>query len=150
MDQLFATFGINWSLLLIQIINFGALLALLTYLLYKPVLKMIDDRKAMIEKGVTDAEAAAKKLTEADSEARVIVGKGAKDAESLVADARARADVKGAEMVRAAEERAVAIQKDAEMRAQEASRAMAKESEKNIARVAMLAAEKILREKATK
>lgn len=39
MDQLIQAFGIDAKLITVQIINFGILLAALTYFLYKPVLK---------------------------------------------------------------------------------------------------------------
>ena len=45
MQQLFAAFGINWKLLLIQGINFSVLLAILSYFLYRPLMKVIDERR---------------------------------------------------------------------------------------------------------
>lgn len=147
MSQLFAAFGIDWKLLLIQGGNFAVLLSLLTYLLYKPVLKIIDERREKIAEGVRTAEAASTRLAEAQKESDGIVGGAAREAEQLVANARTRADEKGTEIVRNAEERAESVIKDAESRAEEAKRSALSESSKEIARAAMLAAEKILREK---
>ena len=67
MEQLFEAFGIDWKLLLAQAVNFGVLFVALTYFLYKPVLKTLDERKQKVAKGVTDAEAAEKMLAEADT-----------------------------------------------------------------------------------
>ena len=147
MSELFAAFGVNWKLLLVQAVNFGLLLSALTYFLYKPVLRMIDERREKVAEGVRTAEEADRKLADAKAEGEGLVGDAAREAEGLVATARTRAEEKGAEIVKAAEARANATLKDAQARAEEAKRLALQESSKDIARAAMLAAEKILREK---
>jgi F0F1-type ATP synthase membrane subunit b/b' len=69
---------------------------------------------------------------------------GAREAEGLVAAARIRAEEKGSEIVKGAEAKADAVLKDAAARAEEAQRRALAESEKEIAKAALLAAEKIL------
>ncbi|OGG74110.1 ATP synthase F0 subunit B [Candidatus Kaiserbacteria bacterium RIFCSPLOWO2_01_FULL_54_20] len=147
MSELFAAFGINWKLLLVQAFNFGLLLAVLWYFLYRPVLKMIDDRRQKIAEGVQNSEAAARRLLEAKTEGEGIVGAASREAEGLVATARARAEERAAEIVKTAEVQAESALADARARGEEAKRQTLKESEREIARAAMLAAEKILREK---
>ncbi|QQG37547.1 MAG: F0F1 ATP synthase subunit B [Candidatus Kaiserbacteria bacterium] len=148
MSELFAAFGINWKLLLTQALNFGVLLAALWYFLYRPVLKMIDDRRAKIAEGVQKAEAAERQLADAKAEGDSLIGSASREAEGLVAAARTRAEGRADEIVKGAEGQAASILKDAAARAEEAKRAALQESQKEIARAAMLAAEKILREKA--
>ena len=147
MQQLFSTFGINWQLLLAQMVNFGLLLSILWYSLYRPVVRIIDERRRVIAEGVSKARAADQKLDEAKAEGEKMVGEAAREAEGLVAQARVRAEERGGEIVRDAESRAAATMKDAAERAEEAKRLALKESEREIARAAVLAAEKILREK---
>jgi F-type H+-transporting ATPase subunit b len=147
MSDLFAAFGINWKLLLIQAVNFGLLLSVLTYFLYRPILRIIDERQRKIAEGVATAQAAQKQLADAKEESESIVGAAARDAETLAATARAGANERAVEIVKAAEARADAVLKDANARAEEAKRQTLKESEREIARAAVLAAEKILREK---
>ena len=144
MSELFAAFGINWKLLLIQAVNFGLLLAVLSYLLYRPVLDMIDARQKKIAESVATAEAAARRLEEAKTEGEGIVGLAAREAEGLVATARDRASVRAGEILKDAEAEADAILKDAAARAEETKRQAVLTSEKGIAKAAMLAAEKIL------
>ncbi|MCE9541078.1 F0F1 ATP synthase subunit B [Candidatus Kaiserbacteria bacterium] len=148
MDQLFAAFGVNWKLLLIQAVNFGLLLSLLSYFLYKPLLKIIDERRDKVAEGVRKSEEAGRQLDDAKQEGAEMVGRAAREAEQLVATARGRADEKGLEILKTAESRADALMKDAQARAEEAKRQAMLESQKDIARAAMLAAEKILKEKA--
>ncbi len=147
MSALFSAFGIDWHLLIIQLVNFGLLLAVLTYFLYRPVLKMIDDRRAKIAESVRIAEEAAKRLAEAKVEGEEMVGTAAREAETLMASARSNADVRGGEIVKAAEVRADALLQDAAARGEELKRQALIESEREVVRAAMLAAEKILREK---
>src|SRR3989338_2301217 len=144
MNELLTVFGVNWKLLLVQGVNFALLLAVLTYFLYKPVLRLIDERRQKIAEGVRTAEAAAVKLAEAQKKGDGIVGNASREAELLVKTARARAEEKGSEIVKSAEARAQGVLADAATRAEEAKRQAIKESEKEIARAAMLAAEKIL------
>lgn len=147
MNQLFAAFGIDWRLLLIQAINFGLLLSALTYFLYRPILNIIDERQKKVAEGVRVAALADQKLADAKVEGDEMVGNAAREAEGLVMNARTRAEERGAEIVKAAEARAQAALKEGQDRAEEAKRAAMKASEREIARAAMLAAEKILREK---
>lgn len=147
MNQLLTTFGINWQLLIAQAVNFGLLLLILWYFLYRPVLRILDERRKKIAEGVRTAALADQKLEDAKTEGQGIVGQAAREAEGLVAAARTRAEARGEEIAKAAEARAQATLKDAAERAEEAKRQALKESEREIARAAMLAAEKILREK---
>lgn len=147
MEGLVTAFGLDWRLLVIQAVNFAVLLGALTYFLYKPVMKMIDARREAVAEGVRKAEEADRRLADAQAESEGIVGSAAREAEGLVMSARTRAEEKGGEIVKGAEARAEALLKDAEARAEEAKRKAIEESQKEIARAAMLAAEKILREK---
>ena len=144
MSELFEVFGINWKLLLIQAFNFGLLLIILWRFLYTPVLRMIDERRKKIEEGVKTAEEAERKLADSESKGKDIVGGASREAERIVGAARERAEEKGSELLREAETRAEALLSDASERAQETKRQALKQSEREIARAAMLAAEKIL------
>ncbi len=76
-----------------------------------------------------------------------MIADATREAEAALAAARTRAGEAGAELLKNAELRADSVLKDAESRAEEAKRKMMQETEREIARAAMLAAEKILREK---
>ena len=148
MEQFLEAFGIDWKLLIAQAVNFGVLLFVLTYFLYKPVLKTLDERKQKIAQGVEDAEAAEKKLAEADSVVSERLQGAESEAESIVASARDTAGSERNRIVKEAEARADAIAADAEARAAEAQAKALRESEKEIARLAILAAAKTINEKA--
>ena len=145
MEQLFAAFGIDWKLLIAQAVNFGVLFVLLTYVLYKPTMKMLDERRAKVAQGVKDAEAAEKKLKEADATVAGVLKSAEGEAEGIVASARENAGAEKVRILKEAEERAVAVAADAEARAKEVAAKTLRESEKEIARLAILAAEKAMR-----
>lgn len=147
MGALFSAFGVDWHLLLIQAVNFALLLAVLTYFLYRPILRIIDERREKVAEGVRLAQQAQSKLEDAKTQGDKMVSDAGREAEVLIATARARASETSAEASRAAEAKADAILKDAQSRAEEAKRLAMQESSKEIARAAMLAAEKILKEK---
>lgn len=148
MDQLFGAFGIDGKLLIAQLINFGVLFVGLTYLLYKPVMKTLDTRREKVAQGVVDADQAALKLATAGTEASALVKSAESDAEEIVASARDAATTEKTRILKEAETRAQALEADAEARATETASKALRDSEKEIARLSVLAAEKVLRETA--
>lgn len=71
MQQLVQNLGINWELLLSQAVNFALLLIVLRIFVYKPVLKLLHDRRDRIEGGLMKAAEAERRLHEVDE-----IGKG--------------------------------------------------------------------------
>ncbi len=147
MDKLLEAFGIDWKLLIVQAVNFGILIIALWYLLYRPVLKVLQERQEKIAQGVEDAMLATQKLSGADTEAASRVQKADTEATEILASAREAASTERARLVKEAEARAAAIAEDAHARAEEAQAKALRESEQEIARLAILAAGKALGEK---
>lgn len=147
MGPLLDAFGINLSQLIAQLVNFGVLLAALTYFLYKPVIRTLDQRRDTIAKGVEDAEAAAQAAASAEERARETLSSADAEAGEVVTRARSQAQAEKARLEQEAQQRADSIARDGESRAQEAHERAVRESEKEIARLALLAAEKALRTK---
>jgi len=145
MEQLLQAFGINGKLLIAQIINFGILFAGLSYLLYKPVMKTLDDRRNLIKEGVEAAEENIAKRETAAKEAHDIVHGAEAEAEGIMQTAKESAQSERSRIIKDAETRAVGIASDAEARAKEEAAKILRESEKEIARLAVLAAEKTIR-----
>jgi len=145
MSQLFAAFGIDWRLLIAQAVNFGIVLIALWYFLYKPTLALLERRRELVAKGVTDAAKAEEKLAGADAEALKRVAAADEDAEHIVSAAREAGNAEKVRLLKEAEERSAAVTKDAEARAKESAARFARESERDVARLAVLAAEKLLK-----
>lgn len=147
MGELFATFGLNLSLLITQIINFGILLVGLWWFLYRPAIKMLDDRRAKIKEGVENAEHATVRIQEIEGERDALLSTAANDATGIIQNAKGRAEEQASHIVGDAHTRAEGVLKSAEERAEEMKAQALKESKEEIAQTAILAAAKILKEK---
>lgn len=147
MQELLHAFGIDWRLLIIQIINFAILVGALWYFLYKPVLNMLRSREEMIAKSVEDAEEVAKTKEELDATKAGILKQAEATAQEVVSHAKRQGQDAKAKLVLDAEAHAKKIKDDAELRAKEVAERARKESEKEIARLSILAAEKVLEKK---
>jgi F-type H+-transporting ATPase subunit b len=148
MEQLIEAFGIDAKLIVIQIINFVVLAGLLSYLLYKPVLKILADREEKIKQGIADAEAAAKANSQATTEKQAILAAAQKEASAIDARAKDYGKQKTEEMMAQATAKASEVISEAENKSAQMKAQALKESEAEIAKLAVLAAEKILAEKA--
>jgi F-type H+-transporting ATPase subunit b len=83
----FGKLGINLPLLIAFIINFVILFSLLGLFLYKPVMKMLDERSKRIKEGMERAEATREEYTRAEEEVKRLVGKAREDGQALVSQA---------------------------------------------------------------
>lgn len=145
MEQVFQAFGIEWQLLLAQAVNFAIVLAALTYFLYKPVMKLLAEREEKIKRGITDAKEATALRARVLAEKSGIITRAEAEAEKVVGRASEAGKRERESIIRAGEERARVLLADAEARAEELKRHALRESDKEIAKAAVLAAEKILR-----
>lgn len=91
MDAL-SSLGINWRSLISQIINFVILLILLRLFLYKPIVDLLEKRRAKIEQGLKDAENAKTKLALAQDESQKIIQDANKKAQNIISLAQKQAE----------------------------------------------------------
>ena len=147
MADLLASFGIDWRLLIMQTVNFGVLLVLLTYFLYKPVLRILEERKKRIEQGIKDASDAKHKLENAEQESVAIIAEASSKADEIIVEAKDTAVSKEKEIIQSAEARSAKIESDAKARAEESAKKIIEESNKEMAKMAILASERLLNKK---
>ena len=81
-------FGVDWQHLLIQIINFAIILILLRVFLYKPVLKVLQERKDRIAKSLIDAEEIQKQLQTSEIERDKKLKKALEEAQGIINEAK--------------------------------------------------------------
>lgn len=109
--EIFEQFGINGWLLAAQVVNFLILLFILKKFFYKPLLKVLDERKQKIAQSMKNAEEIEKtlakteedrekKLEKAADEAKKIIGDAQKSAVDIIEEARSKASDDIAEMVK--------------------------------------------------
>lgn len=97
---------INIYQILFQILNFGVVMYLLNKVLYKPVIKMLDDRAKKINEGMSQAEKNIKAGEEIEKTKKAEVNKARKEAGSIVAAAEVDAKKKADEIIKKAHEKA--------------------------------------------
>ena len=76
MEQLFSQLGIDWRLLISQAVNFALLLVALRIFAYKPLLKLLHDRRIRIEQGLAKADEADRRLLEAEEMKKTKIHEG--------------------------------------------------------------------------
>jgi F-type H+-transporting ATPase subunit b len=83
----FASLGINLPLLVVFIINFIVLFVLLRLFLFKPVMKMLDERAQRTKEGMELAEATKKEYEQAKGEVQKQIEKGRQETQAIIAQA---------------------------------------------------------------
>lgn len=147
MEQLIHAFGIDLKLIIVQIINFVVLVGLLTYLLYKPILRILSEREEKISQGLQDAEAAKKAKENAEEERKEVLASAHIEAEAVAKRASDHAKEIGDNIVKYAEEKAASSIESAREKGEALKEQARRESEAEIAKLAVLATEKMLKER---
>ena len=104
--------GINFGLLIVQIIAFFIVLLTLTAWVYKPMLNMMETRKQKIAQGLEDARVAAEARADAQKDADKIRAEAQVEASKIVGEATERAAA-AANDVKAAADADIAMARDA-------------------------------------
>ena len=144
MAQLFAAFGIDWRLLISNIVNFSRVLLALWYFLYEPLTRMLATRREKVAAGVRQADEAARHLHEI-AEARVgLLRDAGKEADEVVAKARTAGMQKGQEIISASEVSAENLLKSAAAEAEELKAQAIRESKQEVAKLIVFGMERAL------
>jgi F-type H+-transporting ATPase subunit b len=83
----FADIGINLPLLIAFVVNFVILFGLLGLVLYKPVMKMLDERSKKIKESMEQAEATKAQYARAEEEVKKLISKAREDGQALISQA---------------------------------------------------------------
>lgn len=108
-------FGVQPVLLLAQVVNFLILLFILKRFLYKPILKVLDERKKRIEDSLKNAEEIERRLIEIASKEAESILRSAREGEKIIK----QAGIQGAQIIEDANKSAEQIVKKAAIQAQE-------------------------------
>lgn len=146
MSAILSTFGIDWHLLLIQGVNFGILVAGLTYFLYKPVTRMLEERRAHVEAGVAASTRAQEHLGEIEASRGEVLARAGREADEVLSAARASATAKEREILAHGEATAAAAVREARAQAAELKERAIQESKQDLAKLVVLGVEKTLRQ----
>lgn len=140
MDQL----GIEWELLISQIINFLLLMVILRLVLYEPVLRMLDRRKERISQSMKDAERVAAAAQEAEAEKARVLDAARREAQEIRAQATRDTEKIAQEIRSRAEQDATEIRMKAQQDAERQAQTALADANRQIAELAILATEQLL------
>ncbi len=84
--------GINLPGLLAQIVNFVLLLILLRLVLYKPVLRMLDERAARVRQSMEQAELIRRQAEQIQQEFQVRIEQARREGQQIIAEAHRAAE----------------------------------------------------------
>ncbi|HYC83368.1 MAG TPA: F0F1 ATP synthase subunit B [Candidatus Paceibacterota bacterium] len=106
MAELFGQLGVDIKLLAAQGVNFLLVLVVLMSFVYRPLLKLMKERQARIEKGLADAKAAEALLEEIEAERLGILAATDQENRRRIEEAEEKAALRGNELVASATGRA--------------------------------------------
>jgi len=90
-EEIARTFGVDWSHLIAQIISFSIVCILLQRFAYKPVLRMLEQRRQQIAQGQADAERIKAELSRTEERHKEILDQAHIQASKLIDEGRAAA-----------------------------------------------------------
>jgi F-type H+-transporting ATPase subunit b len=115
MQELFHQLGLDWKLLLSQAVNFLLVLIILRAFVYKPILKIMKERRAKIEEGLLKAEAADHRLAEINEIAKSKIKEAEQEALGILRQTEAKAKTVEANILEEAREKESELLQNAEL-----------------------------------
>lgn len=136
-------FGVNPILLFAQVVNFLVLLFILKRFLYKPILKVLSERRQKIEQSLKNAEEIEKRLLETEQESEKVLAKTAAQAQKMMDDAKKELELLRDEMRQNAQRSAEQIIKKGQETAQAQALRMQQEVMSKMAEIVAVGIEKV-------
>jgi F-type H+-transporting ATPase subunit b len=136
--------GLNLGYLLLQITMFAVIFVTLRAWVFKPILKMLEKRKQVINQGLEDARLAAKARANAEQNAQKVIAEAQAKANQVVREASERAETAGGELKRNAEDEAARLLGQGKQDAETERNRLLADLRGDVAALAIAAAQKIL------
>ncbi len=141
-----AALGLNLNYLISYIVNFFLLYLLLKKFVFPAISQMLEDRKKRIAEGLTAADAARREAEEERKRLMAQLEAERAEAQQRVAAASAHAEKVKEEILAEARREAEQIRTNAVLEAEAEKQRILAEAHKQIAELAMLAAERVVQE----
>jgi F-type H+-transporting ATPase subunit b len=90
-QQIARTFGVDWSHLIAQMISFSIVCVLLFWFAYRPILKMLAERRQQIADGQANAEKIKAELARTEAKRQEVMAQANVQATQFIEDARGAA-----------------------------------------------------------
>ncbi|MDD4989332.1 MAG: F0F1 ATP synthase subunit B [Candidatus Pacebacteria bacterium] len=144
MSELLSHLGIDWKLLLAQVVNFAILAFILTKFAYKPILGMLKTRRDDIEEGLKASEESKERLskTKIIEEERILAAD--KKALAMVQDAEVTAKKRGEAIMEDSKKKSEGIMESAHKSIEQERGRMSEEVESEAKMLVRMSLEKVI------
>lgn len=149
MESLISTFYVDVRLLVAQLINFAIVFFVLYFFAFKPLVKVMADRSAKIDKSLKDADAIEKRLALTERERAEIITAAKRQANLIIEEADKRGEVRKGELIVKAKEEIGQVINNEKAKLNREKAETLKEIKKEVAELVILTVEKLLNEKMT-
>ncbi len=142
--ELIAKLGIDWQVMVAQFVNFVILIGVLSFLVYKPVLRVLDDRRERIRKAMEDAKAIENQKRDLDALRSERVRSADQEAARILEQAKGHAESMKKEIIAGAEKEAHQILSKAKQQVEDERGRMLSGAQETLAKVIIRMSEKII------
>ncbi|MCR4312577.1 MAG: F0F1 ATP synthase subunit B [Candidatus Uhrbacteria bacterium] len=146
-EQVVGTFGLRGDIFIAQLVNFIIVMLVMWRFVYKPVMRMLDEREKRIARSVKEAEEITKRLKQVDDERVEILHTSRVEAQALIEKAVNETEERKHEMIEAAKREVERVIVRGKEQMSTERDAMLLELRKDIIDIAVRAAAKIALEK---
>ena len=109
MSELLSQLGINWKLLVSQGVNFFIVLAVLTIFVWRPLLRILAERRARIEEGLDASQKANERLLHVEEEVGGRIAEAEGKALSIIKHGEQKAAERSTAFLEEAEQKAAGV-----------------------------------------
>ncbi len=147
--ELFEKLGVDWRLLVAQIVNFLILMGALFFILYKPLIAVLEKRRARIDESLKNAERISSELKHTTDEQSRILSVARNEAQRIVNEARNQVEQAREATVAQAREEALKIIHQSRQQIAHDREQLIREVRAEVAGLITRATEKVIGEKLT-
>ncbi len=134
-------------MIIAQLVNFVIVFVVLYKFAYGPILKLLNERTKKIEKGLADAEASHKKLSEISEKEAAVLVEARKQAQEIIKKAEETAVTQSENIVVSAKSQTDKMLEDAKKQIEQEKEKILAEVKSEVADLVVMATEKIIHEK---
>ncbi|HEX9804794.1 MAG TPA: F0F1 ATP synthase subunit B [Candidatus Dojkabacteria bacterium] len=145
--EILGKIGFDWKMAVISVINFLVVLLIISKFIFAKIGESVEERQKIIQKGLEDADRVANELSMAEQKYNDIIKDAQKEANSIITDAEANAQTVAQDIKSKANDEAEEIKTKAQEQISKERSMMLDKLKRETADLAILATEKILKDK---
>lgn len=146
--QILEALGVDWKILIAQILNFFLLLFILKKILYKPMISFLENREKKIKKGLENAEKYEKNLVALDIEKERIFRQARKDAQKFINEAAKEGETIKDQIIDDANKKAQKILEKTQLQIEDQKKQMVDEVKEDLVDLITMSLETVSKKKA--